>query len=222
MLKTTVNYKDFDGVECEEQLFFNLTQAELLELQAEFQGDIVGHLSRVLSTGDHKLIMSTFKLMILRSYGVKSEDGKRFIKQDGELAKLFVETMAYDEFIVGLLKGGAAGAAEFVNAVMPESLTSQLPTTPEMLERATVLLGDGKSEDAIKILTEVPVPKEVVLHNETPVTDENVPRHTLPGESFSQLAANRLAPPPEEPVKLAKDMSIEDLEAALAARKAAN
>ncbi len=172
MLKQTVTYTDFDGNDCEEDLYFNLTQSELVELQASRNGGLVAHLTSVMEAQNGQIIMDTFKWLIQKTYGQRSADGKRFIKTP-ELAAEFMQTMAYDAFFMKLMTSGAQGAADFINGVIPKEVSSKLPAPEEMA-------------------------KQITLHNETPVTNENVPPlqpYVAPEGSFSALAQARLGRP---------------------------
>ena len=211
MLKKTVTYKDFNDVEQTDDLFFNLTQTELLELQADFNGKLVEELSSVLGSGNQRLILDTFKRLVLKAYGMKTPDGRRFIKEDPDgrsIAADFTQTMAYDAFMIDLLSGGAAGAGDFVNSIMPASLVSQLPDVTETIERTQKLIEEGKLEEAQKIL---------IGDEGRPVEVREISTYVAPEGSFSQMAQARLGAP-EEP-KLAKDMTREELMAALEARQ---
>ena len=80
MLKETRTYKDFDGKERTEDFYFNLSKAELMELEASVDGGWLNSMKRIISAQNNPAIMREFKNMILSSYGEKSPDGKRFIK----------------------------------------------------------------------------------------------------------------------------------------------
>lgn len=99
MLKETRTYKDFDGKERTEDFYFNLSKAELMELEASVDGGWLNSMKRIISAQNNPAIMREFKNMILSSYGEKSPDGKRFIKSP-ELSKAFSETEAYSDMFV--------------------------------------------------------------------------------------------------------------------------
>lgn len=135
MIKKTVTYTDFDGNERTEDLYFNLTKNEMLEMAFEMPEvtDTVGTdpdnvdvdaASRMLV---EKLgnagIVKFIKDLVFKAYGVKSEDGRRFIKSP-ELSTEFTQTMAYDEFIMSLLSNDE-DASEFVKGVIPANMAQQ-------------------------------------------------------------------------------------------------
>ena len=124
MLKKTIKYTDYDGVEREEDFYFNLSKAELMEMQAKTVGGLDAFIKKIVSTKDVPSIMEMFKDLILRCYGEKSADGKRFIKSE-QLSKDFSETEAYSELFMELATDSKS-AAEFVNGVIPASLRKQL------------------------------------------------------------------------------------------------
>lgn len=124
MLKKTIKYTDYDGVEREEDFYFNLSKAELMEMQTKTVGGLDAFIKKIVSTKDVPSIMEMFKDLILRCYGEKSADGKRFIKSE-QLSKDFSETEAYSELFMELATDSKS-AAEFVNGVIPASLRKQL------------------------------------------------------------------------------------------------
>lgn len=117
MFKKTIKYTDFDGNERKEDFYFNLTKAELLEMQLSMDGGLQGHLERIIKTQSQPELVKMFKDIIMRAYGEKSPDGKRFMKSD-EIRQNFECTEAYSELFMELATDSDA-AAEFVNALLP-------------------------------------------------------------------------------------------------------
>ena len=118
MLKKTITYTDYDGVERTEDFYFNLTKAEVLEMEVSVSGGLSGLLTRIVQIKDTKEIMRVFKEIILKSYGVKEPGGQRFIKSD-ELSVAFMQTEAYSDYLM-LLATNDAEATAFVNGIMPK------------------------------------------------------------------------------------------------------
>lgn len=127
MIKKSVTYTDYDGNERTEDFFFNLTKAELMEMNFSATGGMEKLLKRIIETQDQKQIIEVFKDIILKSYGEKSADGKRFIKvRDGHrLAEDFEQTEAYSELFVELSTDDKA-ASEFINGIIPQSLAAEI------------------------------------------------------------------------------------------------
>jgi hypothetical protein len=117
MLKKTITYVDFDGNERTEDFYFNLTKAELTEMELSSEGGLAKTLTKIVQTQDAKRIVEIMKDLILKSYGEKSLDGKRFIKNQ-ELRDSFVQTVAYSELFMELASD-AELAAVFVNGIIP-------------------------------------------------------------------------------------------------------
>ena len=126
MLKKTVTYKDYNGVERTEDCYFNLSKAELMEMEMSISGGLTEMIEKVVATKDAPAIMKIFKELILKAYGEKSADGKRFEKKNGALAEAFAETEAYSQIFMELATD-ADKAAEFVNGIMPSDIAKQLP-----------------------------------------------------------------------------------------------
>lgn len=124
MLKKTIKYMDYDEVEREEDFYFNLTQAELTTMQMSEVGGLEKKLETIVKTKDAPRIMEMFRDIIRRSYGVKSADGRRFIKND-ELADEFEQTEAYSILFMELCTDADAAAA-FVQGILPKNLAEEV------------------------------------------------------------------------------------------------
>lgn len=120
MLKKTITYEDFNGVERTEDLYFNLTEAEIVEMELGTTGGFVENIKKVIAAKDAPTIMNIFKDLLLKSYGEKSPDGKRFIK-NAELREAFAQTNAYSKLFMELAFDEEA-AANFINNVIPGNM----------------------------------------------------------------------------------------------------
>lgn len=120
MLKKTIKYVDFNGVEREEDFYFDLSEAELTRLNFTTEGGLEAVLQRIIDTQDVPELYKYFEMIIQMSYGVKSVDGKYFEKSDAVLNK-FMHCRAYSNLIMELL-GDTDAAANFVNGVLPQDL----------------------------------------------------------------------------------------------------
>lgn len=118
MLKEIITYTDYNGEERTEEFLFNLTKAEVTEMEMSTEGGLGQQLGEIVKSKDKAKIISTFKDIILKSHGVKSPDGKRFIKND-EVRENFAQTEAYSELFMKLATDTDA-AINFVNGIMPE------------------------------------------------------------------------------------------------------
>ena len=123
MRKETISYVDYNGEKRTEDHWFNLSKAEIMEMEMSTAGGLAETIQRVVAAQDAPSIIKIFKELILKAYGVKSIDGKKFIKidQDGHrLADDFAQTEAYSELFMKLATNSDA-AAEFVNGIIPET-----------------------------------------------------------------------------------------------------
>lgn len=118
MLKKTIKYTDYNDVEREEDFYFNLTQAEVAEMELSTSGGMAEMIKKIVNAQDGPAIVKIFKDIVLKAYGEKSLDGKRFIKSD-ELRDAFSQTEAYSIIFMELATN-ADKAAEFVNGIMPK------------------------------------------------------------------------------------------------------
>lgn len=117
MLKKTIKYVDYDNNEREEDFYFNLTSAEVTEMELSEKGGLVKTIHKIVAEKDGQRIVEIFKDLILRAYGEKSVDGKRFIKSK-ELREAFEQTEAYSQLFMSLAQDAGA-AADFVNGIIP-------------------------------------------------------------------------------------------------------
>ena len=124
MLKKTITYVDNDGVTRTEDFYFNLTMAELQEMELTTPGGYAALLRKIIDEKNVPEIYKLFKSAVLKSYGIKSADGRRFIKSD-EISKEFTETGAYGVLLEELTRDDKAGA-EFINAIMPADLAEKV------------------------------------------------------------------------------------------------
>lgn len=126
MLKQEVVYTDFNGEEIKEELYFHLSKTELIEMQLSEEGGLQTRLRNIVDRKDGREIIKAFKDIVLKSYGIKTPDGKGFDKSD-EIRHKFECSIAYDTFMSMLLDGGKA--AEFINGIIPDSVKEQTNTS---------------------------------------------------------------------------------------------
>lgn len=117
MLKKTITFTDYNGTSRTEDFYFNLTKAEIIEMEMGTSGGLAEMIKRIVAAQDAPAIIKVFKELILKAYGVKSPDGRRFIKSQ-ELSDEFSQTEAYAELFTELAQD-ADKAAEFVNGIVP-------------------------------------------------------------------------------------------------------
>lgn len=124
MKKETITYTDYNGTERTEDFYFNLTKAEIMEMEMSTSGGLAEMIQRIVATQDAPAIIKIFKDLLLKAYGEKSPDGKRFIKSD-EIATAFAQTEAYSILFMELATN-ADKAAEFVNGIVPADLEQKV------------------------------------------------------------------------------------------------
>jgi hypothetical protein len=120
VLKRTITYEDFNGVQQTEDFYFHLSQAELVEMEAAQRGGLGNYLTRIIETNDGAAIINEFKRLIDLSIGKVSDDGKRFIK-DEEIKRDFRESPAYSVLFMELATN-AEKSAEFVTGIIPKGV----------------------------------------------------------------------------------------------------
>lgn len=124
MLKKTITFTDYNGVERTEDFYFNLNKAEVMEMEMGTTGGFADMINGIIAAKDVPALISIFKDMILKAYGQKSPDGRRFIKSK-ELSEEFSQTEAYVSLYMELATDDEA-AANFVNCIMPHDLVNEV------------------------------------------------------------------------------------------------
>ncbi len=119
MLKKTISYEDFDGNQRTEDHYFNLTEAEITEMELSMNGGLSQLLTKILQENDQKQIIEYFKKIVLMAYGEKSLDGRKFVKNQ-KIRDEFASTAAYSEIFMELATDADAASA-FVKGVMPKN-----------------------------------------------------------------------------------------------------
>ena len=117
MLKKTITYTDYNDVQRTDDFYFNLTKAQLMEMEMGAVGGLSGMIEKIVSAKDAPAIIKVFKELVLKAYGEKSADGKRFIKSK-EISDAFSQTEAYSQLFMELATDADA-ASKFVNGIAP-------------------------------------------------------------------------------------------------------
>lgn len=128
MFKKTISYTDYNGKQRTEDFTFNLSKAELLEMNLSTEGGMEAFLQKIIAEEDVRKLVELFKDVIIRAYGEKSVDGKYFVKTDENgrrLADKFAQTEAYSELFCELATDDKA-AAEFINGIIPQALAEEV------------------------------------------------------------------------------------------------
>ena len=154
MFKKVIKFEDFNGTQREEIFYFNLSKAELMEMELSTQAGVEEMIRMLIATKDNAKIMQIFKDLILKSYGIKSEDGTRFIKSQ-ELREAFEQSNAYSELFMEMITEPETQAA-FINGVISGV------NVPEM-----------KEEDAIAKLKELGYDTSRIEKSLEKANDEN-------------------------------------------------
>ena len=124
MWSYTSTYKDFNGTERKETFHFFISTAELMEMQLVTEGGLAAKIQEIIDAKDQPTLVKLFKDLLLKSYGEKSDDGRRFIKSE-EMSKAFTETPVYSELYMKLISD-AKLASEFVNGILPDNLEEEI------------------------------------------------------------------------------------------------
>lgn len=149
MISKTIKYTDYNGQEREEKFFFHLNKAEIVELQTGVDGGYSQMLENILEAKDTPTMMGIFKKIILKSYGEKSVDGKRFMKTDDNgnpLYLKFSQTEAYSELYMELATNPNA-ALEFIQGIMPSGVELSKENIKDLPEEYKEVLAEAIEPD---------------------------------------------------------------------------
>ena len=124
MIKKTVTYKDLNGKERTETFYFHYFESEIMDMEMSAEGGLAERIQRIIDAKDQASLLKVIKKFVFDAYGIKSDDGRRFIKSQ-EVKDAFVECPAYSKIYMELLTNDEL-AAEFVNKVVPEDMAAQL------------------------------------------------------------------------------------------------
>ena len=117
MYKITKTYEDFNGNERTEDFYFNLTKAEAIKMELSSKGGLDAYIQRIVKEQDTPKIIALFEELICASYGVKSDDGKHFVKSP-EALEDFKSTQAFSDIYTELATD-AEKASAFINGITP-------------------------------------------------------------------------------------------------------
>lgn len=132
MLRKEVEYKDFDGNDRKDVLWFHLNEVEITEMDLETSGGLVKYMESIIDTNDVNQLIAIFKDLLIRSYGERSMDGKHFYKDD-KIRNEFVSSAAYPVLYMEMVSD-ADKAVEFINGIVPSNIREQMAkieNTPE-------------------------------------------------------------------------------------------
>ena len=124
MLKKTITYTDYNDVTRTEDFYFNLSKAELMEMEMSTSGGLAEMIKKIVAAQDTPSIIKIFKELILKAYGEKSSDGKRIIKSE-EISNAFAQTEAFSDLFMELATDADAASA-FVNGIIPADMAKQV------------------------------------------------------------------------------------------------
>ena len=134
MLKETIKYVDFNGTEREEDFYFNLTKTELVRMEMSKDGSLTALLTKITKANDMPEIFEAMENLILKSYGEKSVDGRRFDKSE-DISTGFMYSPAYD-VLFEKLTTDATYAYKFLMGILPAELADKAKKDPEILKLA--------------------------------------------------------------------------------------
>lgn len=144
MYELPIKYTDYNGVDREEIFMFNLTEAEIQEMNLSVNGGMTALMIQIANTRDTAQLVRIFKDMILKAYGQKSVDGKRFVKSQ-ELRDAFEQCPAYSELFMKLSTDNVA-AAKFLKEILPKKIQNEINMEDAQKEAQKQLSGPAYAQ----------------------------------------------------------------------------
>lgn len=147
MITKNIKYTDYNGVEREEKFLFNLSKAELMEMEWGTVGGLSETMQRIVEAQDSPTIIKIFKELVLKAYGEKSLDGKRFVKVNDQgvpLSIAFSQTEAYSELFMELATDADA-ALKFIKGIIPSDIDIDENKLPESVRSNLKALEGGQN-----------------------------------------------------------------------------
>lgn len=134
MLKKTITYTDYNDVTRTEDFYFNLSKAELMEMEMSTSGGLAEMIQKIVAAQDTPSIIKIFKELILKAYGEKSSDGKRIVKSE-EISNAFAQTEAFSDLFMELATDADAASA-FVNGIIPADMAKRVAANSAAIKPA--------------------------------------------------------------------------------------
>lgn len=138
MINLTVKTEDFEGEVSEVVCQFHLNKTELTELNLRYakEGGLEGKMKQIEQENDPEAMFMFIKELMILGYGVKTEDGKAFIKKP-ELTEQFRYGYILPECMVKIMEDETGkGVINFVKGMMPKStqdaINQEIQTRPEL------------------------------------------------------------------------------------------
>lgn len=181
MIKKTMTFLDYNGLERTEDFYFHLSKAELVELELGTEGGLAESLQTLIKTNDGDRIVNTFKTLVLKAYGEKSPDGREFIKSK-KLRRRFSQTNAYSDLFM-LFATNAEEAALFVQGIMPADLAEEVAK----IEKANAANNKPSLTAQYRARATAELPKDISDSDHAKTGTAALVRQGMAGEAPSQV-----------------------------------
>ena len=111
MLKKTISYTDYDGNQRTEDFYFNLSKAEITEMELSMEGGMRAYIQRIIAAKSQLELVKLFKDVVMKNDTIRAE---------------FEAHPAYSMIYMDLVTDEAKASA-FVNGIMPADMPNQNP-----------------------------------------------------------------------------------------------
>lgn len=121
MIKQTFDYTDFNGHKRTAEMYFHLSEIEVIDFSGRKPDKVTEDLEVMVATENIRGILAFLRDLIAWSYGQKSEDGITFDKSE-EITRKFVQSAYYSDWLFSLFENDAEKGIVFIKQVLPASL----------------------------------------------------------------------------------------------------
>ena len=125
MLTKAITYVNFNDEKKTKNFYFHLSSIEIARMNSMYDGGLEGHIKKIVESNDNREIFKLFEDIVLAAYGEKSADGDEFLKSD-DIRQRFQCHPAYDILMTDILSGGAKAMSDFINAIIPKSVSEKM------------------------------------------------------------------------------------------------
>lgn len=147
MIKKTITYDDFNGVSVTENFYFNLSKAELAEMELSQEGGMESYLQKIVAAKDGKSIIESFKWILGKTVGKRSEDGKHFQKSE-QITQDFLNSNAYSELFMALITDNDQ-AVEFIRGIVPSDMSGKLDKNLDVVQLPASVQAELRQADPV-------------------------------------------------------------------------
>lgn len=147
MICKTIKYVDYFGDDREVKAYFHLNASELTDFLFDIGGKTGNYedaIRSIIESEDRQYVVNMIKQIILKSYGIRSDDGQEFLKEDPitcvQHYKKFMQSAAFEQLYTELYSDESV-LSEFISGVLPADMQKDVqkamndPSTLKLVQK---------------------------------------------------------------------------------------